>query len=125
VNWFRKDEQGRFIWPGFGENMRVLEWVVKRCNGCGSAVESPLGWIPDYDAFCWEGLELDKQTFYSIMNIDRETARHETNEQEELFTKFGDHLPREMEIERELQLARLYHSPAVWDLSVTGESKDG
>jgi phosphoenolpyruvate carboxykinase (GTP) len=58
------------------------------------------------------------------MNIDRETARHETNEQEELFTRFGDHLPREMEIERELQLARLYHSPAVWDLSVTGKSDD-
>ena len=55
------------------------------------------------------------------MNIDRETARHETNEQEDLFTKFGDHLPRELEIERELQLARLLHSPAVWDLSVTGK----
>ena len=121
VNWFRKDEDGRFLWPGFGENMRVLEWVVKRCNGCGSAVESPLGWIPGSDALCWEGLEFEKPSFYSIMNIDRETARHETNEQEELFAKFGDHLPRELEIERELQLARLYHSPAVWDLSVTGK----
>ena len=66
-------------------------------------------------------MDFDKQTFYSIMNVDRETARHETSEQEELFTKFGDHLPREMEIERELQLARLHHSPAVWDLSVTGK----
>ena len=122
VNWFRKDANGRFVWPGFGENMRVLEWIVNRCNGNGSAVEGPLGWIPDYDALSWDGLEFDKSAFYSIMNIDRETARHETNEQEDLFTKFGDHLPRELEIERELQLARLFHSPAVWDLSVTGKA---
>ncbi|EIJ36931.1 phosphoenolpyruvate carboxykinase (GTP) [Thiothrix nivea] len=119
VNWFRKDKDGKFIWPGFGENMRVLEWVVRRCNGVARAVESPLGWVPDYDDFNWKGLEFSKEDFYSIMNINRDIARHETNEQEELFTLFGDHLPREMEIERELQLARLYHSPAVWDLSAT------
>ena len=119
VNWFRKDDHGRFIWPGFGENMRVLEWIVKRCNDEGYAVESPLGWIPDYQAFTWDGLDFDKKNFYQIMNIDRETARQETNSQEELFTQFGDHLPREMEIERELQLARLYHSPRIWDLSLT------
>ena len=117
VNWFRKDEQGKFIWPGFGENMRVLEWIVKRCNDCGAALESPLGWMPDYDAFNWDGLDFDRDSFYSIMNIEREAARHETNDQEELFTRFGDHLPREMEIQRELQLARLYHSPAIWDLT--------
>lgn len=120
VNWFRKDEHGRFVWPGFGENMRVLEWVVKRCKGCGHGVESPLGWIPDYHALNWNGLDFNKDDFYSMMNIEREAARQETNDQEELFTQFGDHLPREMEIERELQLARLYHSPAIWDLSVTG-----
>ena len=119
VNWFRKDDHGRFIWPGFGENMRVLEWIVKRCNNNGVAVESPLGWIPDYHAFNWEGLDFGKENFYSIMNIEREAARKETNDQEELFTRFGDHLPREIEIERELQLARLFHSPAIWDLSVT------
>jgi phosphoenolpyruvate carboxykinase (GTP) len=122
VNWFRKDDHGRFMWPGFSENMRVLEWVVKRCADSGSAVESPLGWIPDYEAFNWEGLDFDRERFYSIMNIDRETARRETNDQEELFTRFGDHMPRELESERELQLARLYHSPAVWDLSVTRRS---
>ena len=122
VNWFRKDEHGRFVWPGFGENMRVLEWIVKRCNHDGIAVESPLGWIPDYHAFNWEGLDFDPEKFYSIMNIDREKARRETNDQEELFTRFGDYLPREMELERELQLARLYHSPAIWDLSATRHS---
>ncbi|MEN8165983.1 MAG: phosphoenolpyruvate carboxykinase (GTP) [Pseudomonadota bacterium] len=121
VNWFRKDEHGRFIWPGFGENMRVLKWVVDRCKGCAPAIESPLGGVPGYNALTWDGLDFSKEEFYHIMNIDREVARRETNDQEELFTRFGDHLPREMEIERELQLARLYHSPAVWDLSVTCE----
>jgi phosphoenolpyruvate carboxykinase (GTP) len=120
VNWFRKDEHGRFIWPGFGENMRILEWIVQRCNGCGTAIESPLGWVPGYQSLIWDGLDFNKRDFYNIMNIDREVARHETNDQEELFTRFGDHLPREMEIERELQLARLFHSPRVWDLAATG-----
>jgi phosphoenolpyruvate carboxykinase (GTP) len=117
VNWFRKDEQGKFIWPGFGENMRVLKWVVERCSGQGSAIESPLGWVPGYEGLTWDGLEFAKPSFFAIMNIDRELARQETNDQEELFTRFGDHLPREMEIERELQLLRLYHSPDLWDLS--------
>ena len=117
VNWFRKDEHGKFMWPGFGENMRVLKWVVDRCQGRGHAIESPLGWLPTYSEFVWEGLDFSKEDFFSIMNIDREMARHETNDQEELFTRFGDQLPRELELERELQLARLYHSPRIWDLA--------
>jgi phosphoenolpyruvate carboxykinase (GTP) len=121
VNWFRKDEHGKFIWPGFGENMRVLQWIVERCNGCGAAVESPLGWVPPYDALNWVGLNFPREKFFAIMNIDREVARREANDQEELLTRFGDHLPRELEIERELQLSRLYHSPDIWDLSVAVE----
>ena len=122
VNWFRKDEHGRFIWPGYGENMRVLKWVVERCNHCGKAIESPLGWVPSYDAIAWDGLDFPRQSFAAINNIDTEVARQETNDQEELFTRFGDHLPREIEIERELQLARLFHSPDVWDISAaTGD----
>ncbi len=121
VNWFRKDEHGRFMWPGYGENMRVLKWVIDRCNHRGAAIESPLGWVPYYDAFNWDGLEFSKDVYAAINNIDTEIARQETNDQEELFTRFGDHLPREMEIERELQLARLYHSPAVWDLSAAAK----
>ncbi|MCG7942592.1 MAG: phosphoenolpyruvate carboxykinase (GTP) [gamma proteobacterium symbiont of Stewartia floridana] len=119
VNWFRKDQHGRFIWPGFSENMRVLKWIVDRCNGTGHAVESPLGWVPSHAAINWEGLDFNMDDFFEIMNIDREIARHETVDQEELFTRFGDHLPREMELERELQLARLYHSPKYWDLSAS------
>jgi len=121
VNWFRKDEHGRFMWPGYGENMRVLKWVIDRCNHRGAAIESPLGWVPYYDAFNWNGLEFSPDIYAAINNIDTEVARQETNDQEELFTRFGDHLPREMEIERELQLARLYHSPAVWDLSAAAK----
>jgi len=121
VNWFRKDEHGKFIWPGFGENMRVLQWIVERCNGCGAAVESPLGWVPPYEALNWVGLDFSREKFFAIMNIDREVARREANDQEELLTRFGDHLPRELEIERELQLSRLYHSPDNWDLSAAVE----
>jgi phosphoenolpyruvate carboxykinase (GTP) len=117
VNWFRKDEHGKFVWPGFGENMRVLKWVLDRCDGCASAIEGPLGWLPGWDDMHWEGLDFAPEAFFSIMNIHKEVARQETVEQEELLTRFGDHLPREMELERELQLARLYHSPDLWDLS--------
>ena len=117
VNWFRKDEQGKFIWPGFGENMRVLKWVLDRCDGRASAIEGPIGWVPGWDDMHWDGLDFPPEDFFSIMNIDKEVARQETVEQDELLTRFGDHLPREMELERELQLARLYHSPPVWDLS--------
>jgi phosphoenolpyruvate carboxykinase (GTP) len=117
VNWFRKDEHGKFIWPGFGENMRVLKWVIDRCEGRTAAFESPLGWLPGHDDLLWNGLSFPPERFFSIMNIDKEMARQETVDQEELFTRFGDHLPREMELERELQLARLYHSPKLWDLS--------
>jgi phosphoenolpyruvate carboxykinase (GTP) len=117
VNWFRKDEHGRFIWPGFGENMRVLKWIIDRCEGRASGIESPLGWLPGWDDITWEGLDFSTDAFFEIMNIHKEAARQETVDQEELFTRFGDHLPREMELERELQLARLYHSPETWDLS--------
>jgi len=117
VNWFRKDDNGKFIWPGFGQNMRALKWIIDRCHGRGLGVESPLGWVPSYEELEWKGLDFSKENFYAIMNIDRERARKEASDQEELFTRFGDHLPRELELERELMLSRLYHSPETWDLS--------
>jgi phosphoenolpyruvate carboxykinase (GTP) len=116
VNWFRKDEQGKFIWPGYGENMRALKWIVERCRGRSRGVESPLGWVPPYEELIWEGLSFSEESFYEIMDIDREKARQEANDQQELFTRFGEHLPREMELERELLLSRLYRSPPVWEL---------
>ena len=116
VNWFRKDEQGKFIWPGYGENMRALKWIVERCRGRSRGVESPLGWVPPYEELIWEGLSFSEEKFYEIMDIDREKARQEASDQQELFTRFGEHLPREMELERELLLSRLYRSPPVWEL---------
>jgi phosphoenolpyruvate carboxykinase (GTP) len=121
VNWFRKDDRGKFIWPGFGENMRALKWIVDRCRGRGVGIESPLGWVPSYEELTWEGLDFPKDKFFEIMNIERELARKEANEQEELFTRFGDHLPSEMELERQLQLSRIYHSPELWDLSMVSK----
>ncbi|MCB1858240.1 MAG: phosphoenolpyruvate carboxykinase (GTP), partial [Gammaproteobacteria bacterium] len=118
VNWFRKDAQGKFIWPGFGENMRALKWIVDRCHGRGVGIESPLGWVPSWEEINWDGLEdFTPEKFFEIMNIHREEARSEASEQEELFTRFGDHLPREMELQREMLLNRLYHSPDVWQLN--------
>ena len=74
--------------------------------------------MPPYEALNWEGLDFDKEAYFKIMNIDREVARTEANDQEELFTRFGDRLPREMQIEREMLLQRLYRSPEKWDLSM-------
>ncbi|MCP3868073.1 MAG: phosphoenolpyruvate carboxykinase (GTP) [Gammaproteobacteria bacterium] len=118
VNWFRKDDNGKFIWPGFGENMRALKWIVDRCHGRSAGIESPLGWVPGHEEINWDGLEaFSSEQFYEIMDVDRERARTEASEQEELFTRFGNRLPREMELQRELLLARLYHSPEVWKLN--------
>jgi phosphoenolpyruvate carboxykinase (GTP) len=118
VNWFRRDKDGKFIWPGFGENMRVLKWIVDRVRGRGLGIEGPLGWVPSYEELTWDGLEsFSRDRFHEIMAVDRELARTEAVEQEEWFTKFGDRLPREMEIERELFLSRVFRSPQVWDLA--------
>lgn len=116
VNWFRKDDNGKFIWPGYSENMRALKWIVERCLGRAPGVESPLGWVPPYEALNWEGLKFPKERYYEIMNIDRERVQEEALEQEEFFRKFGDRLPKEMVLERELLLSRLYRSPQVWNL---------
>ena len=118
VNWFRKDANGKFIWPGYGENMRALKWIVDRCHGRAAGVESPIGWVPAYEELNWDGLGFARERYFEIMNIDREMARHEANDQEELFTRFGDHLPQELELQRQLLLARLSHSPDTWNLEL-------
>ncbi|HTT08188.1 MAG TPA: phosphoenolpyruvate carboxykinase (GTP) [Gammaproteobacteria bacterium] len=117
VNWFRKDENGKFVWPGFGENMRALKWIVDRCRGRAHGVESPIGWLPPHAALNWDGLDFPREKYYSIMNIDREKARAEAEEQKEFFARFGDRLPRELELERELLLSRLNRSPDTWELN--------
>jgi phosphoenolpyruvate carboxykinase (GTP) len=117
VNWFRKDEQGKFIWPGFGENMRVLKWIVDRCNGDAFAVESPVGWMPRHEDMPWEGLDFPKSTFYGLMAVEKEEGAQEAHAHEELFDRFFDRLPKEFIYERELLRSRLWRSPAKWELA--------
>jgi phosphoenolpyruvate carboxykinase (GTP) len=85
VNWFRKNAQGKFAWPGFGNNMRILKWVVERVSGKVTAVESPLGWVPRYEDIDWKGLNFTREEFQNIIAIDREGWKNELLSHEELF----------------------------------------
>ncbi len=107
VNWFRKDEDGNFLWPGFSQNMRVLKWVVDRVRGRALGKETPIGWMPRYQDMEWDGLEFPHEAFEKLQAFDRETWRKEVLDHEELFIKLQDHLPKEMIFERELLICRL------------------
>ncbi len=107
VNWFRKGEDGSFIWPGFGENMRVLKWIVGRVNGNSKAFESPLGWMPRYRDFDWSGLDFSEESWDELMSVDRERMKIQSLQHEELILQLGDHLPRQMIFERELIISRM------------------
>jgi phosphoenolpyruvate carboxykinase (GTP) len=118
VNWFRKDENGKFMWPGFGDNMRILKWIVDRVNGKTAAVESPLGWMPRHEDIDWRGLEdFTKADFLKLMNVDREAWKQEVLSHEELFSKLYDRLPKEFLFMRELILSSLWRSPENWELA--------
>jgi phosphoenolpyruvate carboxykinase (GTP) len=115
VNWFRKDKNGNFIWPGFGENMRVLKWIVDRANSQTVGVESPLGWMPRYEDIDWEGMEdFSPEKFEDLMSIEREDWVAEVLSHEELFFKLYDRLPKELIFIRELILSGLWRSPERW-----------
>ena len=115
VNWFRTDKDGKFVWPGFGENMRVLEWIVKRARGQIAAVESPIGWMPRYSDLTWDGLDsFVPEQYQHLMTVDREAWRQELVLHEELFVKLYDRLPRELTLMREMTLARLSRAPDYW-----------
>jgi phosphoenolpyruvate carboxykinase (GTP) len=116
VNWFRKDQNGKFLWPGFGENMRILKWVIDRCNGKGSAIESPLGWMPRYEDIDWNELTFSKESFSELMSVDREDWKREVLSHEEFFLKLLDRLPKEFQFERELLKSRLWRSPEYWEI---------
>jgi phosphoenolpyruvate carboxykinase (GTP) len=108
VNWFRKNRQGEYLWPGFGENMRVLKWIVDRCNGRMDALESPLGWLPNPKTFDLSGLpKFAVEQFDQVQAIHHEDWRKELLGQEELFMKLYSHLPKELIFQRELLMARL------------------
>jgi phosphoenolpyruvate carboxykinase (GTP) len=118
VNWFRKGANGEFLWPGFGENMRVLQWVLDRVHGRGYAVESPIGWMPRYEDMNWTGAKnFGFEQFTQVMEVDREAWKRETLAHEELFLKLLDRLPKEFHHERELLTSRLWRSPEHWQLA--------
>ncbi len=116
VNWFRKDADGKFLWPGFGENMRVLKWIVQRVNGHARAVESPLGYVPTYDDIDWTGLDFTREQFHALMSVDRSDWEREILQHEELFIRLYDRLPKEFLAIRELLLSGLWRSPSHWEL---------
>ena len=103
VNWFRTDAQGKFIWPGFGDNMRVLKWIVDRCEGRAHAVETAIGWVPDYEDLEWQGLEgFSREQFDAITGIHHEEWAAELFAHDELFATLKSKLPRELALRREL-----------------------
>lgn len=107
VNWFRKDANGKFIWPGFGENMRVLKWIIDRARGRTVGKETPIGWQPRYEDIDWSGLDFPKEKFEELQAVDRAAWRAEIIGHEELFIDLHDHLPKELIYERELLICRM------------------
>jgi phosphoenolpyruvate carboxykinase (GTP) len=107
VNWFRLDENGNFLWPGFGENMRVLEWIIHRCAGSAAGHESSIGWIPEYKDFNFDGLDFSREEFERAMAFNPEEWKHEVVSQGELFLELFNSMPKELVYEKELLAARL------------------
>lgn len=99
VNWFRTDSEGHFIWPGFGDNMRVLDWILKRCEETVDADETAIGYVPKPEDINLEGCGVDKETLKGLLNVDTETWKKEAEGIKEFYKKFGDRLPKELEEE--------------------------
>jgi phosphoenolpyruvate carboxykinase (GTP) len=110
VNWFRRGGDGQFLWPGFGENMRVLKWIVDRVRGRATAVESPLGWMPRYEDLDFRGLKFSRDEFEQVMSMSRDEWVPELAAHDELFFKLYDRLPREFPAIRDLLLASLWRA---------------
>jgi phosphoenolpyruvate carboxykinase (GTP) len=106
VNWFRK-ENDKFLWPGFGENFRVLKWIIDRSRGRAASRETPIGWMPRYGEFDWTGLDFPREKFDACMKIDAPEWQRELISQTELFLTLHDRLPKELIFQRELLISRL------------------
>jgi len=117
VNWFRTDASGHFLWDGYGENMRILAWIVQRANGAGGAVESPLGFMPQFKDINFKGLEnFSEATYRDLLTVDRDSWKQELQSHGELFQKLGDRMPaalRELRAKLEKKLSTM---PGNWIL---------
>ena len=107
VNWFRTDSEGHFIWPGFGDNMRVLDWILKRCEETVDADETAIGYVPKPEDINLEGCGVDKETLKGLLNVDTETWKKEAEGIKEFYKKFGDKLPKELNEELSALESRL------------------
>jgi phosphoenolpyruvate carboxykinase (GTP) len=96
VNWFRRDDNGKFLWPGYGENSRVLAWVFDRVNGGGEAIESPIGYLPAPGAINVDGLGISEAAMAQLLAVDPEEWRAEVPSIEEHYATFGDRVPHEL-----------------------------
>ena len=101
VNWFRTDDEGNFIWPGFGDNMRVLNWIIDRCEGKADAEETAIGFVPKADDIDTTDLDIDRATLEGILKVDKDVWTKEAAEIEEHYKKFGDKLPQELKTQLE------------------------
>ncbi|HSO43063.1 MAG TPA: phosphoenolpyruvate carboxykinase (GTP) [Rhodospirillales bacterium] len=117
VNWFRKDENGKFIWPGFGQNMRVLKWIVDRVQGRAEAVDSPFGLMPRYEDITWAGLDFSRDKYHGIMDIARQGLMAEAAEIRQFFDTFGGRLPEELERQRKALEDKAGSAPEVWKMA--------
>ena len=99
VNWFRTDDEGHFLWPGFGDNLRVLEWIIKRCENEVEARETAIGYLPNPEDINIEGLNLDKKTLAGLLSVDKDMWKADADGIEEFYTKFGEKLPKELKQE--------------------------
>ena len=108
VNWFRKDERGKFIWPGFGENSRVLEWICRRCDGEGETVETPVGLVPAEGEITLDGLDVSDEQMRELLRVDADGVREQLPQVEEFLAQFGDRLPAEIGEQLEALKRRLY-----------------
>ena len=115
VNWFRRDKEGNFIWPGFGENMRILKWIFDRTKNEVKANKSPFGYMPKHEDINWKGLSFGSGEFASIMDINKKEGLDEVEAQKELFDRFNTRAPKELELQREALRERLSGCSDIWD----------
>ena len=107
MNWFRTGSDGKFLWPGFGDNLRVIEWILARVEGSAEANETPIGYVPKANSLDLTGLDLDQAVMDDLLSIDPKEWLVDLKSQDEFFGKFGDRLPKEIEAERKSLRERL------------------